>query len=248
MTVTEAVRERQERAGPAPAETEIPPLETGDRLTRREFERRYEAMPHLKQAELIEGVVYVPTPVRFEDHGKPHGYMVAWLGVYCGATPGVELGDNTTVRLDMDNEPQPDALVRLDSALGGNSRIDDDGYVEGAPELIAEVAASSAAYDLHDKLNAYRRNGVQEYVVWQIYDRRLDWFRLREQKYVTLKPDEAGVIHSEVFPGLRLAVPALLKDNLAEVLAELQKGLGSEEHAEFVERLVERLSAESQRE
>ena len=41
----------------------ILPLEHGDHLTREEFERRYEAMPHVRKAELIEGVVYMPSPV-----------------------------------------------------------------------------------------------------------------------------------------------------------------------------------------
>ncbi len=224
----------QARDGPAG----VPPLQSGDRLTRREFERRYEAMTDVKKAELIEGVVYVATPVRFEDHGEPHGYIVAWLGVYRAATPGVRIGDNSTVRLDPDNEPQPDALLRLEPALGGNSWIDEDGYVNDGPELVAEVAASSAAYDVHDKPKVYRRNGVQEYLVWQVYDGKVDWFRLRNEEYVLLEPDAAGVIRSEVFPGLCLNVPALLEGDLATVLAELQKALEAEDHAAFVERLT----------
>lgn len=216
---------------------EIPPLENGDRLTRWEFERRYEVMPHIKKAELIEGVVYMPPPVRFEGHGEPHCQVITWLGVYCAGTPGVRMADNTTVRLDADNEVQPDALLRLEPAQGGNSRITDDDYVEGAPELIVEIAGTSAAYDVHDKMNVYRRNGVQEYLVWQTYENRLDWFRLREGKYLSLAPDESGVIRSEVFPGLYLAVTALLESNLAKVLSELQKGLKTDEHATFVERL-----------
>ncbi len=215
----------------------LPPLENGDRLTRHEFERRYQAMPHIKKAELIEGVVYVASPLRFEPHAEPHSSIVGWLWVYRSATPGVRLGDNATVRLDMDNEPQPDVLLRLDESLGGQSRISDDGYVEGAPELIAEVAASSAAYDLRDKLRVYRRNAVQEYLVWQVYDQRLDWFRLREGEYVPLQPDNAGIVRSEVFPGLWLAIPALLEGNLAQVLAVLQQGLTTSEHAAFVEQL-----------
>jgi len=223
----------------AGAATVAPPrLESGDRLTRDEFERRYHAMPHIKKAELVEGVVYMPSPIRFENHAEPHGWIMGWLVVYCAATPGVELADNATVRLDLDNEYQPDALLRLEPANGGRSRISADDYVEGAPELVAEVASSSAAYDMHDKLKVYRRNGVLEYVVWQVYDKRLDWFALREGEYVSLEPDEAGVLHSRVFPGLRLAVPALLAGNLAAVLAELQKGLGMPEHAAFVARLA----------
>lgn len=144
--------------------------------------------------------------------------------------------DSATVRLDLDNEPQPDALLRLEPAAGGHSRVNEDDYIEGAPELIVEIAASSASYDLHEKLRVYRRNGVQEYVVWRVYDKQVDWFRLVNEDYVSLAPDASGVIHSQVFPGLRLAVSALLAGDLAAVLAELQQGLGTAEHAAFVER------------
>ncbi len=140
----------------------IPPLESGDRLTRAEFERRYEATPEQFKAELIEGVVYAASPVR-TFHGKPHAALVTWLGVYWTATPGVSVADNTTTRLDLDNEPQPDALLRIE--VEGSSTISEDGYIEGAPELVAEIATSSAAIDLGAKQNAYRRNGVQEYLV-----------------------------------------------------------------------------------
>ena len=215
----------------------LPPLENGDRLTRQEFERRYTAMPHIKKAELIEGVVYVASPVRANSHGSPHADIIGWLLVYKAATHGVYLADNTTVRLDADNEPQPDALLRIEPEVGGNSHISDDDYVEGTPELIAEIAASSASYDLNDKLNAYRRNGVQEYIVWQIYENRLDWFRLQEGRYVWLHPDEAGIIRSEIFPGLWLAVNALRERDMARVLAVLQQGLQTAEHQAFVERL-----------
>jgi len=183
------------------------PLENGDRLTRAEFERRYEAMPGLKRAELIEGVVYVPSPVRHVQHGRPSSNIEVWLGTYRVSTPGTDSGGNSTVRLDYDNELQPDILLRLEH--GGRSEIGPDGYLEGPPELIVEVAASSASYDLHDKLRAYRRNGVQEYVVWRVLDGALDWFVLREGSYERLASDEAGVLKSEVFPGLWLAVPSL---------------------------------------
>ena len=131
----------------------IPPLESGDRLSRHEFERRYTAMPHIKKAELIEGIVYVASPLRFRSHGQPHGDLIVWLGNYKVSTRGVELGDNVTVRLDLDNEPQPDVVLLIDE-LGGQARISEDDYVEGAPELVAEVAASSASNDLHDKKRA----------------------------------------------------------------------------------------------
>ena len=213
----------------------ILPLENGDRLTQPEFHQRYLAMPHVKKAELIEGVAYMPSPVRHRRHGKPHAIIVGWLSNYQIATPGVDLGIETTVLLDLDNEPQPDALLRIEN--GGNSQINDDDYIEGAPELIAEIAASSASYDLNDKKKAYRRNGVQEYIVWQIRKNTLYWFRLEQGRYVSLKPDENGVIRSQVFPGLWLAVPALLSGYLATVMAVLQEGINSSEHGEFVNQL-----------
>lgn len=181
----------------------------------------------------------MPSPVS-ASHAVAHGQIMGWLAAYCAATPGVQLADNATIRLDIDNEVQPDALLRLDPAQGGTSRISADDYVEGAPELIVEIAASSAAYDLHDKLKVYRRNRVQEYLVWQVYDKRLDWFQWSEGKYIPLMPDEDGVVRSRVFPGLHLAVAALLEGDLAGVLAELQKGLETVEHAPFVERLSEK--------
>lgn len=215
----------------------IPPLEAGARLTRSEFERRYHAMPHVKKAELIEGVVYIPSPVRYRDHGKQTGLITAWLGTYHAATPYTDFADNATLLLDSDNEPQPDVLLRLDDAVGGKSWINDKGYLEGSPELIVEVAASSESYDLHDKLRAYRRNGVQEYVVWCVYDRQIQWHKLEAESYVLLSPDRSGVLRSQVFPGLQLDVKAVLKDDLAKVLAVLQKGLNSPEHKAFVRQL-----------
>ena len=239
MTIEQAVVDKPQEMRIQRAIHFLPPLESGDRLTRNEFERRYNAMPHIKKAELIEGVVYMPSPVRFKSHGQPHAHIMGWLVTYCAATLGVQLADNTTVRLDADNEVQPDALLRLEPAQGGNSRISNDDYVEGVPELIVEIASTSTAYDLHDKLKLYCRNGVQEYIVWQTYNNRLDWFRLHEGEYVPMTSDASGVVKSEVFPGLHLAVTALLEGDLAKVLSELQKGLETSEHAAFAESLLE---------
>lgn len=217
---------------------QLPPLENGDRLTRTEFERRYCAMPNLKKAELIEGIVYMASPLRFEPHAEPHANLMIWMGNYKVATPGVRLGDNPTVRLDSDNEPQPDAVLLIDAGVGGRSRISTDGYIEGAPELVAEIAASSVAIDLRDKKRAYRRNGIQEYIVWQVFDQKLDWFSLQDDEYVSLLPDETGVINSQIFPGLRLSTSALLEGDMQQVLSVLQNGLSSAEHIEFVNRLT----------
>ena len=214
----------------------IPPLENGDKLTRWEFERRYQGMPHLKKAELIEGIVYMASPLRFESHAEPHANIIGWLALYKAATPGVRLGDNATVRLDIDNEPQPDALLRIDK--GGQSTISQDDYVEGAPELIVEIAASSASYDVHQKLNVYRRNQVQEYLVWRFYEQEFDWFRLQAGEYIKLEPDSDGIIRSQIFPGLWLDKNALLMGDLGKVLVILQRGLETAEHRDFVNKLT----------
>jgi Uma2 family endonuclease len=214
-------------------QSKILPLENGDRLSRAEFERRYQAMPELKKAELIEGRVYMASPVRI-IHGQPHAHIMTWLGVYCAATPGTQFADNTTVRLDMDNEPQPDALLRIEK---GQSQIDVDDYIQGAPELIVEIAASTASYDLQEKLQVYRRNGVQEYLVWQVSDRIFDWFCLRDGEYIKLQSDQNNIIKSAVFPGLWLAPDALLSYELAEVLKIVQQGLDSIEHQEFIQHI-----------
>jgi Uma2 family endonuclease len=224
--------------GPQPnPESIIPPLETGDRLSRAEFERRYTAMPELKRAELIEGVVYVPSPVRLQRHGRPHFRLVTWLGNYETATPCVIGADNASVRLDLDNEPQLDAVLFIDPENGGQARITTDDYVENAPELVAEIAASSASYDLDTKLAVYRRNGVREYIVWRVLDRQIDWFVLREGEFVRLPLDDAGVYRSEVFPGLWLDPTALARGDTQAVKTTLQRGLATVEHAEFVARL-----------
>ena len=215
---------------------EIPPLENGDMLTREEFERRYEAMPHVKKAELIEGRVYMPAPVR-KSHSTAHAEIITWLGVYQAATPGVNVNDNGTVRLDKKNEPQPDASLRIETENLGTSQVSADDYIEGPPELAVEIAGTSASYDLHDKLHAYQRNGIQEYLVWQIYDQHLDWFHLVEGVYKPLLLDENGIIRSQVFPGLQLNVESLLAGDMAEVLAVLQQGIQTQEHAAFVQGL-----------
>jgi Uma2 family endonuclease len=215
-----------------------PPLQSGDRLSRPEFERRYAAASHIKRAELIEGIVYVASPLRHEQHGKPHSRVMTWLGVYQAITPGVDLSDAPTVRLDLDNEPQPDAVLFIEANAGGQTRISRDGYIEGAPELIVEIAASSAAIDSGVKKQVYRRNGVLEYVIWQAYENQLEWFGLVDGDYQLLCPDPDGIIRSRVFPGLWLALEALLSNQMVRVLEVLQAGLQSTEHGTFVKHLI----------
>ncbi|MGB3200923.1 MAG: Uma2 family endonuclease, partial [Nodosilinea sp.] len=158
-----------------------------------------------------------------------------WLGVYQTLTPGVDLSVEPTVRLDLDNEPQPDAALFIEAAAGGQTLISADDYIEGPPELIVEIAASSAAMDRGIKKQVYRRNGVLEYVIWQSYDNQLEWFWLTEGEYQLLSPDSDGILRSRVFPGLWLAVDALLSNQMPRVLEVLQLGISSPEHTAFVE-------------
>jgi Uma2 family endonuclease len=196
---------------------ECAPLESGDHLTRTEFHRRYCTRPDIKKAELVEGVVFVASPVQLSKHGKPHLILGAWLGSYMLRTPGVDGGDNSTVILDEENEFQPDLFL---FHVGGAARENDEFYVEGAPELVVEITASSAAYDLHEKKDVYRRNGVREYIVWQLLENRFDWFRLVDGAYENAQPGPDGVIESVAFPGLRLNVPKLLEGDYAGALGE----------------------------
>ena len=213
------------------------PLENGDCLTRDEFERRYQAMPHGTKAELLKGIVHIPSPVWSGRHGEPHADLMAWLGWYKAATPGVRASDNTTVRLGLDSELQPDALLRIATEQGGQSSVDPDDYISGAPELAAEVASSSVTYDLHSKLEVYCQHGVREYLAWRVLDRAIDWFVLRGDRYELLEPGSDGIVRSQVFPGLWLDSEALVAGNGARVIAALQAGLASPEHAAFIERL-----------
>jgi Uma2 family endonuclease len=221
----------------APRPSIIPPLQNGDHLTLAEFERRFDATPNLKKAELIEGVVYMPPPVSV-DHGKPHGILAALLVIYSAATPGTDCGSDASVRLNQKNMPQPDAYLMILSGWGGQSRISEDRYIEGAPELVGEVAVSSASYDLHDKLEAYRRNHVREYIVIRTLDSAIDYLILRGETYDRLLPDQQGIWRSECFPGLWIDGKSLLAGDTPAALDVLNRGIASPEHAEFVKRLA----------
>lgn len=198
----------------------IPYLENGDRLHQAEFERRYAASPDVKKAELIEGVVYVASPLRFIPHAEPHSYLVLWLGTYKASRPNLKIGIEPTLRLDNDNEPQPDIVMfRADS---GRTSMSEEGYLVGAPELVVEISASTTSYDLHGKKKAYERNGIKEYIVWRTFDQEIDWFVWEAGQYQRLVADSQGIFRSQEFAGLVLDVPALLKGDMANVLAALQ--------------------------
>jgi Uma2 family endonuclease len=240
MNVLTPIQEQVQRTTTKPTPerhlttNDVPPLQNGDRLTRAEFERRYVAHPEIKKAELVEGVVYVPSPV-YARHGAPHSDIIGWLSVYRAATPHVRVFDNTSLRLDIDNEPQPDACVWIEDLAPNGVSIDLDDMLEIKPLLIVEVASSSSAYDLYDKRDVYRRNGVQEYIVLLTFEQEVRWFAWREGEYELIQPDDEGVLHSRVLPGLWLEPTRFWQGDLAGVLTVLQQGLASPEHATFVE-------------
>ena len=203
----------------------IPPLENGAHLNASEFLRRYEAMPEVKKAELIQGIVYKASPVRAMAHGKPDSIMQWWMGNYAEATPGIEVYSNSTVRFGADDVPQPDIVMCILPERGGKSRIDAKGYIIGAPELIVEIAASSASLDLQEKLETYRRFGVPEYLLWLTEMNKFLWLHLENDEYKPLPVVADGIIRSRVFPGLWLDVKAMLAGDRPGANAVLKRGL-----------------------
>lgn len=177
-----------------------------------------------------------PPAVRWDYHGSPHAALMYWLVHYRAATPGTRVGDNSSVRLDLDNEPQPDAAMVIHPECGGQARLGADGVLEGAPEWVGEISGTTASIDLNAKFRAYLRNGVREYLVWRVRDRAIDWFALKHGRYESL-PLINGTLRSEVFPGLWLDPETLMNDDPAAAVRTLQRGLESPEHAEFAARL-----------
>src|SRR5262249_22408744 len=220
----------------------LPPLEAGDHLDQATFHARYEAMPPDFRAELIGGVVFVPSPLRSE-HGESHALVMGWLTNYWIATPGTRVRDNATAILGDDSETQPDATLIIEPESGGQSSVSEDGYATGPPELIVEVASSSESIDLHRKRHAYEQAGVLDYVVVVLRQRVVRWFVLQDGTYQDMAADACGLFKSTVFPGLWLDAPALLRCDGRPVMATLQQGLETPEHAAFVQHLQARRSA-----
>ncbi len=221
-------------------ERRVPPLVAGDKLTREEFLRRWEAHPEIKLAELIGGLVFMPSPVSV-DHGETDMAVGTWLGVYKAATPGTAAGHNTTSFL-LDDVPQPDVYLRILPEFGGKSWVEDK-YLHGIPELLTEVSRSSASYDLHLKLDLYEAAKIPEYLVVLLYEQEIRWHVLVGDRYEQMPPDADGLWRSRVFPGLWLDGKSLLSGDLGQVLARLQEGLQSPEHQRFVVELPARKSA-----
>jgi len=220
----------------------LPPLEAGDHLDQATFHARYAAMPPDFRAELIGGVVFVPSPLWLE-HGVSHALVMEWLTNYWGATPGTQVRDNATAILGDESEPQPDAALVIEPGSGGQSNVSEDGYATGPPELIVEVASSSESIDLHAKRRDYEQAGVLEYVVVVLRQRVVRWFVLQDGMYEELRADASGLCKSTVFPGLWLDAPALFRLDVRQVMATLQHGIEAPEHAVFMQQLQARRSA-----
>jgi len=221
-----------------PTTPKPPPLQAGDRLTREQFEERYAAMPHLKKAELIEGEVFIQPPISFGHHGR-HTDDLAWfVREYTRATAGTDSGLQSTVRLDANNERQPDLVLLIEPECGGRVELDESEFIVGAPELVAEISYSSVSIDLGRNLNIYRRNRVGEYLVFRVQDRAIDWFVFQADQFDRLAPDADDILKSVVFPGLWLHCNAFWARDFSKLESVLKKGLASPEHAEFVRKLA----------
>jgi hypothetical protein len=223
----------------------VPRLESGDHLSAMEFLTRFEGAPWLKKAELVDGVVYLPSPTRWGLHAIQHQALSTWLGVYWAHTKGTQAGDSGTLRLDLRNVPQPDAALIVLPSHGGQAEIDENQYIVGGPELVGEISASTRSIDLNSKLSIYLRNEVREYIVWRVEDDAIDWFVECEGRYERLLPDASGIIRSVTFPGLWLDSAAMIALDLLAVLRVLEQGIASEEHSEFVARLAQAAGGKS---
>lgn len=213
----------------------VPALENGDRLDQKTFHKRYQAMPEGKRAELIGGIVYLPSPQK-TPHGRSQQRVLRWLGEYEENTPGTEVLVNSTNILGEKSEPEPDGCLLILPECGGQTG-EEDGYITGAPELIAEISWSTESIDLHAKKTDYEKAGVREYIVVALRMKRVFWFIRRRGKFKELSPDPDGIYRSEFFPGLWLDPAALLRGDSKRVLAVVRQGLASPEHAAFVVKL-----------
>jgi Uma2 family endonuclease len=225
----------------------LPLLYTGLRLNRDEFYRRVEEWERSGKSargiERLEGIVYMPTPLPVDSHGEPLAKIVAWLGYYMAHTQGAQASCCSTAKLDKNNDPECDAILRIRPGFGGQSETDESGYLAGAPEFSVEIAGTSSQRDLETKFEIYRRNGVLEYLVWETIAEEFHWFVLDDGDYRRLLPDEEGLLRSRVFPGLWLDINALLDGDLAKVLQVVQQGLTTDEHQQFVAQLAAKRQA-----
>jgi Uma2 family endonuclease len=211
-------------------------LVEGERLDQPTFHALYEAMPPGTRAELIDGVDYMPSPASIE-HGEAQVPVIVWLSYYAENTPGVRAMDNVTTILGWKSEPQPDGVLRILPDFGG-CKWDVEGFVHGAPELVAEVAKATRYVDLGPKLSDYERGGIQEYVVRAIDPDQIYWFGQEDGALKKRRLDDDGLYRSVVFPGLWLDPVALVEGNTRRLRAIIELGCATAEHAEFAARLA----------
>jgi Putative restriction endonuclease len=212
-------------------------LVEGQRLDQPTFHALYQAMPSGTRAELIDGVVYMPSPVGL-DHGEAHVPVIVWLSYYAEKTPGVRAMDNATTILGWKSEPQPDGLLRILPEYGGRT-WNEGGFVHGAPEFVAEIAKATRYADFGPKLDDYQRAGVAEYVIRAFDPSEICWFGLEQGTLVQRTPGDDGLYHSTVFPGLWLDPAALLTGDTQRLRAVVDLGCATAAHAAFVARLAD---------
>lgn len=197
-------------------------LREGKVLSQEEFRRLYEKSD-LRKVELVNSKVRMPSPVNGEYHAVPHNALSTWLGVYEAYSPNVAVGIDATVKLDADNELQPDVLLlKKDGACSP----DENGYFCGPPELVAEISNTSAHFDSHMKKDVYEKCGVKEYIIWRTRLNQLEWFVLRNRTYDVIEAVD-GCIASETFPKLVLNVRALMEGNRSQVIEALMTAINS---------------------
>jgi Uma2 family endonuclease len=219
----------------------LPPLENGDQLDQKTFHARYEAMPEDCRAELIGGIVYLASPQKV-PHSEAQCLTVRWLDEYSEATPGTEALANNTQILGPESEPEPDGCLFIASEYGGRVFVDPDDFLNGSPDLVAEVSSSTESIDLHRKKLDYEKAGVREYVVLALRTQQVFWFFRQRGKFKEVPLPADGIFRSRAFPGLWLDAEAMLRNNRQQVLAALKQGLASPEHAAFLAKLAKQAS------
>ncbi len=219
----------------------VPPFQSGDEMDQPTFHALYETAPSGFRAELVGGIVYMPSPVS-RPHAAPHGILSTWLGVYCSETDGTEFLPDATMIMSNDDEPQPDLSLIVSPDIGGQTSVSAKQYLVGAPELAIEVAHSTASTDLHSKKRSYERYGVRDYIVVVTKSQTVYWFTRRGAKFAALAADRYGIFKSRVFPGLWLDPSALFERSPKRLLATLRLGLATSEHARFAAKLQAKLA------
>jgi hypothetical protein len=220
---------------PSHTEKDVELLVNGERMKQPEFHRRYEKYDEDEKWELIGGIVYhmaSPLSLTHSDYDGEVGFL---LETYRRATPGLQVLHNATAILDEDSEPQPDLGMRILPEYGGQSQTNPDDYLQGAPELLVEIAHSRRNIAMHAKRDDYKRTGAIEYLVVCSEEQEVHWFHFLNDEMI--RPNRQGITRSRVFPGLWFDIAALLRLESARLMEVLQQGIASREHAAFVKRL-----------